>query len=234
MMLRLVMTDARSIDAAFRTATELTSRDDYKIFYSRLQPSWLITIGINPGGHSNDWFEATRTGFYDEGLHDFIEYENDARYDLARPMMQVLRAATGTKRPDVLRTIPHTNMAFRRSPDSSGFKPEHRAEAAPFVQAILDVVRPRTIVFAGKACDQALDANRGFLVGQYDYEEAVPIRNGTAAIPLFRSFRSTFRRNGQAVRVVALAHPSRYATRQRPWHETMALVEATIRSERPR
>jgi uracil-DNA glycosylase len=102
------------------------------------------------------------------------------------------------------------------------------------VRAMLNVVRPRVLIFAGSACEHALDPRRGFLSDQRDYEEAVPIANGKATIPLFRSFRATVRHSGEGVRVVALAHPSRYAKRHGPWQQTLALLEAAVHEERPR
>jgi hypothetical protein len=226
------MNDARRIDADYRAATGLTSRDDYKIFYSRLAPSRIMTIGINPGGRSDDWFEASRSGFYDEGEHDFIECRDDPRYDLACPMFQVLAAAAGTMDLQTLRAIPHTNMSFRRSVDATGCLPAHVRETRPYLAGILDTVQPDLVIFAGRACDLALDSKYGFLSDMRNYREAIPIANGKALIPFYKEFDATLHAGGKSkqIKVIALAHPSRYAKRKTPWAQALAIVQSSSAS----
>lgn len=223
------MTNSRAIDAAYRAASGLTSRDDYKIFYSVLKPSWLMSIGINPGGRSEKWHEATEGGFYDEGNHDFVQYREDSGYALARPMHALLTTAMATSSPKVLCGVPHTNVSFRRSSRSQEVESKHVQEAAPFLTAIIDIVRPKVLVMIGAtAFKYAKGARTGFLKECHLLQEAVPIPNGPHATMFFREYRAFLRHNGNPIHVIALAHLSTYADRYEPWNETLRLVDAAV------
>ena len=138
------------LDQEFRSATGLSERRHYSIFYSQVNPSSLLILGFNPGGNPDTWDESALASpaFYENGEHEYV----DCHYPIAVSMRQFLKDVDLIRSDEELRSIPKTNIVFRRSRSMDGLKisdAQAIKEAKPVLDQIIDRVAPTTIICEG-------------------------------------------------------------------------------------
>jgi len=114
------MSSMEQIEAQYLSKTGMDrvhDRNRFKLFYSHLHAFPAMVLGLNPGGDPADpgLVHGASDRLYDRYEHDYLFYRNDSWYALARPMSHFLSEVMGTRRVDVLRQIPVSNVVFRRS-----------------------------------------------------------------------------------------------------------------------
>jgi len=142
------------LELEYQQRSGLIDRDWYTIFYSRLCSADLIVLGINPGGKPTDPDSIIRasTTYYENWEHEYV----DSSYPIQAVMLPFLRKVMNTNN-EGIRTIPKSNLIFRRSPNENAFKGLHKMtaaeamrEAQPTICEILQMVSPKMVILEGK------------------------------------------------------------------------------------
>ncbi|MCZ2074157.1 MAG: uracil-DNA glycosylase family protein [Bryobacterales bacterium] len=207
----------QEIDAEFRSASGISERRYYKIYYSHIHPFPLLVLGQNPGGETDGTDLSASETFYENWEHDYLCFRNNPRYALARPMCALLAAVLQTSAVNVLRQVPATNVIFRRSrnTESLNLSPAKAAEeSAPALRRILEAVNPRVVV---------LIANTAYKLFKEVHCEPPSIRedskprvftpNGRANACIFLSAQARVIGLNRTVPLFMVGHPSKYAGR---------------------
>ena len=212
------MTDSasfmRDLEDRFRRRSGLANRSLYKIYYCRIHPAWLLTLGINPGGapvetaqdggtHSSGRAAASSVSFFENGEHDVIDCEWRENPGLRKLLCPLLDGDLSRVRDEVVKT----NMAFRRSAKASQIKREQSYdETAPFLNEIVRVVQPRLVLLTGPSLSSFLDrfAGSSVIVSPAQRKDSI---NQT----VFAAARATLRATQSDVLVVQVAHASQWS-----------------------
>lgn len=203
------------LDREYRAHSGITKRQFYGIFYSRIEPSPLMILGINPGGNPNLGAEAYPEQELADWHHDYV----DCDYDIQRVMLPFLKRTLGID-DGLVRRIPKTNVAFRRSSGVGSLKEQQGVsyddaakEAEPVLRQIVANVDPKAIIFEG---NQAFDQ---FVYRYCDGESGEPLcapvqtPNGRHPATIFGAYRVRPNMLDHSVLAVRLGHPSRYGNR---------------------
>ena len=76
------------LDDAYRELSKLSEYRFYRIFYSRISPSPIMILGINPGGDPASWIAPAGADPFCAGWqHDYV----DQSYELQSVMLPLLR-----------------------------------------------------------------------------------------------------------------------------------------------
>lgn len=207
----------REIDREYRERSGLTERRFYSIFYSRIDPSPLMILGINPGGNPAAWAMPPGTDeFCTRWQHDYV----DERYPIQAAMLPLLVSTLGIE-PDLVRRIPKTNMVFRRSASMRDFQAQQggmtmkaaQSEAHPVLQKIIQAVSPRAIIFEGQ--DALKRFEQSFATRPLSPSLVPPVttpngRHRALVYGVHEIHTSLF---PGSLLAVMLAHPSKYASR---------------------
>ncbi|MBB5730614.1 hypothetical protein [Sphingomonas prati] len=207
----------KELDAEYRERSGLRDRRFYSIFYSRIEPSPLMILGINPGGNTDTWsMSPDADEFCSAWQHDYV----DERYEIQAVMQPLLRTVLGID-DAILRRIPKTNMVFRRSPgvgrfgeQQEGMQIEHALkEAAPTLERIIRHVSPRAIIFEG--LEALAMFNRTFGTGPLGQSLVPPVTtpNGRYPALIYAVHELQSAILPHLIIACALAHPSKYAHR---------------------
>jgi hypothetical protein len=203
----------------------------YKIFYSGVGRSSAIFLGINPAGDAENFLSASQS--YEEWGHDFLEFEFNSNYKLAKGAVRFLRQLVGKlpteKTDDIVRQIPVGNVCFFRSQDPKYLKDTDYAECAPYVRRILERVDPIVAVAVGKEAFQQLEKILGAAVLiQKNAGRDVTTANGKNRTTLYRSYKVT----GDVSRlrlIVQLGHLSKFGLgRDQDWALAYTNLEADL------
>lgn len=204
----------QSIDKRYRAASGLQARRDYSIFYSQILPCRVLVLGWNPGGNPQTWSESelASTSFFENGEHEYV----DCHYPLAVVMRTFLIKALALRSAEDIRTIPKTNLIFRRSrgQDSLAVSDEKAfSEARPFVEEIIQQVQPTTIILEGTKTLGAFAAKYCETVEPCADGDPITTPNGRVPASIYQLSNATIRCLGRPAQLLGLGHPSRYATR---------------------
>ena len=207
----------KALDAEFRERSGLQERDFDSIFYSRIPPSPLMILGINPGGNPATWSMPADA---DEFCSDWQHHDVDERYPIQAVMQPLLQRVLGIDNA-ILRRIPKTNMVFRRSQGVGKFQEQQGGmsmeqalkETAPVLEKIIHRVSPRMIIFEG--LDALASFNRMFGVGPLPASLVEPVTtpNGPNRARIYAVHELACSILPHPVQACALAHPSKYARR---------------------
>lgn len=206
----------RELDEQYRALSGLTERRHYSIFYSRIDPSPIMILGINPGGDptlpSDQYPDREFVGWH----HDYV----DCDYDIQRAMLPFLKHAL--KADDALvRRVPKTNVAFRRSTgvDALG-KQQHitydaaSKEAEPVLRRIIQNVEPKVIIFEGnQAFEQFVYRYCSNARGE-QLCEPVKTPNGRYDATILAACRVQPDMLSHDILAITLGHPSRFGNRR--------------------
>jgi len=222
----------QEIDAAFRTASGISERRYYKIYYSHIHPFPLLVLGQNPGGETDGTDFAASETFFENWEHDYLCFRNNPSYALARPICALLAAALQTTSVNVLRQVPATNVIFRRSrnTESLNLSPaKAAAESAPALRSILEVVNP---------CAVLLIANTAYKLFKTFHCELQSIKesaepqiftpNGKANACIFLSAQARVLGLNRNVPLFMVGHPSKYAGRSE-WPQVVESLSQGLR-----
>lgn len=207
----------KALDEEFRDRSGLRERRFYSIFYSRIPPSPLMILGINPGGNPATWsMPVGADEFCSAWQHDYV----DERYPIQAVMQPLLRKVLGID-DAILRRIPKTNMVFRRSQGVSKFREQQGGmtmelalqETAPVLEQIIRRVTPRAIIFEG--LNALIMFNRAFGTGPLPASLVDPVTtpNGRSRALIYAVHVITSSILPEPIYAYALAHPSKYARR---------------------
>jgi hypothetical protein len=210
----------------YKERSGLVSRNDYKLYYSRITKGPILIIGLNPGGNVGPDYKAASKTFYENWEYDYKKFETDPGYKIAGPMMNLLRPLSNKINVEVS-AMPKTNMIFRRSPrkDQLGIS-EGQAleESQPILNEIMEYVEPTTIILEGKVTGD-LFKKRYCKYNINQIGEAIIGPNGryNAVMYLHEEVSLT---NGRNVALHTVGHPSIYG-RRKSWQEiTKRICEA--------
>lgn len=207
----------RELDAEFRFRSGLLERRFYSIFYSRIPPSPLMILGINPGGDPATWtMPKSADEFCSAWQHDYV----DERYDIQAVMQPLLKRTLGIN-DAILRRVPKSNVVFRRSQGVGKFKEQQggmsmelaRQESAPVLERIVRRVSPQAIIFEGH--DALTMFNRSFGKGPLSPSLVEPVTtpNGIHRALIYAVHEVETSILPHKVIACSLAHPSKYARR---------------------
>jgi hypothetical protein len=207
----------QAIDEAFRSASGISERHHYKIYYSHIHPFPLLTLGQNPGGETDGTDLAASDTFFENWEHDYLCFRNDPRYAIARPICALLSAALQTKSVDTLRQVPATNVIFRRSRNTAALG-SHLApaaeESAPFLRKLLEAVNPQAILLIANTAYELF--KRFHCEPGSIKENAAPkvfTPNGNNRACIFLTGKARVLGLGRALPLFMVGHPSKYAGR---------------------
>jgi hypothetical protein len=199
----------KDIDARFRAASGLRDRRDYSIFYSRLRPSRVMVIGINPGGSRDGTHHVASPTFYENDEHEYV----DQNYRIAAVMRPALMHALGTTRPDDLRGVPKTNCVFDRSVGTDAFTgTELRARAAlcaPFLAEMIVAVGPDVLIMEGAGARDLFVRHHCRNVREDVFERITGLRRG-ATNTFFKRETALLDALEREATILTLGHPSQF------------------------
>ncbi len=207
---------ARRLEQEFQARSGLAGRRYYKLFYSHLHPFPLLVLGYNPGGETDGTDLNASEGVYEHWEHDYVRFRNTPRYKLARPMYELLTWCLGSESSNIVRQVPVTNVIFRRSRNTGRLTLSERdavAESQPYLEEMLRVVDPRIILLVSNGAYK-LFAKEYCTHLRVDPDSQVSTPNGRHRASLYRAANARLTVAGRDVRLVCVAHPSKYAGRQ--------------------
>ncbi len=229
----LTMDDSTTIfmselDEEYREVSGLNERRFYSIFYSRIEPSPIFLLGINPGGDPDEWdmsFLASKS-LYENYEHEYV----DCSYPIANAMLKLLKHVLETNDKDVIRRVPKSNIIFRRSSSLNKLpisKEVAYEESRPFVQKMLVRVNPKCVVFesVGALDEFCKRYCRGVKVN-ID-QRIVRTPNGSKEARIYQANTGYVECLGKELLLIGLGHPSKYATRKE-WNTVLELVRGHL------
>jgi hypothetical protein len=203
----------RDLETRFRRASGLANRSDYKIYYGQLHPAPILVLGINPGGapsntnpdgrtHKDGKIAAASSSYFENDEHDILDCKWRENYGLQSLLTPLVGGATQSIRQKVVKT----NIAFHRSAKNKDIDIDRaKAETAPFLEELISVVKPSTILLTGPSVDEFNDrfATTSSII--------VPAeRDPRIYQVIFAASRSTLRATGTEALLVQLAHSSQF------------------------
>ena len=204
----------RSLDEAYRVVSGLRERRYYSIFYSKVEPHPILILGYNPGGNPETWSESALASrsYYENSEHEYV----DCHYPLATAMRSFLLSALNTTDPNRIRSIPKTNLIFRRSTNQGTLALSTSAglrEAKPFVETIVARCQPRLIICEGTTTLNAFEKGFCTSVSQHVDGHEITTPNGRHRAAIYRSDTAFVDCLGRRVVIIGIGHPSKYAGR---------------------
>lgn len=216
----------KGLDHRFQLASGLQDRRYYSIFYSRVQPSRVIVIGIKPGGRTDGSHQLASQSFYEDWEHEYV----DMNYRIAEVMRPALMQALEAKSKDELRRVPKTNTFFQRAVGTDDFTgaelSRNAAMCAPFLAEILAYVRPQTIILEGAGARDNLVRYQCRAVEEISDETVLGMRRG-AENRFFRKERAMLLPVGRSVDLLTLGHPSQFGHLP-AWKEAVAALHKNL------
>ncbi|WP_114226584.1 MULTISPECIES: hypothetical protein [Sphingomonas] len=205
------------LNAEYQARSMLTERRFYSIFYSRITPSPIMVLGINPGGDPSTWtMNPDADEFCSAWQHDYV----DERYDIQAVMQPLLKRVLGID-DAILRRVPKTNMVFRRSQSVTKFRKQQGGmpmakalqESIPVVSQIVGRVSPEVIIFEGH--DALAMFHQAFGTAPLGPSLVAPVLtpNGRHSALVYAVKEVQCSILPRPVLACALAHPSKYARR---------------------
>ncbi len=218
----------QSLDEGYRAASGLKERRHYSIFYSSIQRSALLILGWNPGGNPATWDESqlASNSFYENGEHEYV----DCHYKLALAMRGFLMASLGLSTPQEIRSIPKSNLIFRRSTGQGSLSLSARAaldECRPFVQELVSRVSPSHIILEGMTTLDEFGASYCSEVSRDVDGASVVTPNGARKARIYRADSAVVRCLDRRVTLVGVGHPSKFAGR-REWKEVVQRAKGLL------
>jgi hypothetical protein len=205
------------IDRDYRERSGLAERRFYSIFYSRITPSPLMILGINPGGDPATWTMSDGADeFCSDWQHDYV----DERYPIQAAMLPLLTSTLQID-PSIVRRIPKTNMVFRRSSQEKLFAEQQAGmsmaaaltESAPVLERIVRRVAPRVVLFEGMGALSRFIHVFGTGSPSPSLVPAVTTPNGRHRALIYAVHEIRTHVLPEPITGIALAHPSKYAAR---------------------
>jgi hypothetical protein len=218
----------QELDERFRAASGLKERRYYSIFYSSIQRSPLLILGWNPGGNPENWDEAqlaSRT-FYENGEHEYV----DCHYKLAVAMRGLLMSVLGMSNAEEIRSIPKSNLIYRRSTGQGTLPLNERAaldECRPFVEEVLLRVSPSHILLEGMTTLEAFESIYCREVAKELDGASIVTPNGARQARIYRADSAHVRCLGKLVTLIGLGHPSKFSSR-REWAEVIRRTRSML------
>ena len=203
------------LDQEYRSATGLSDRCDYSIYFSQIIPSPLLILGFNPGGDPSTWNESAlaSTSFFENGEHEYV----DCDYPIAKTMRQFLREINAIKSYEELRSIPKSNIIFRRSRsmDQLGIsEKEAILEAKPVLTQMIERVTPTTIICEGASTLRQFKKHYCDGVDEDIDNVRIETPNGANSARIYKADRAHLIDLNREVTLLGIGHPSKYAGRQ--------------------
>jgi hypothetical protein len=203
----------QDLEQRFKAISRLPNRSYYKIFYGQVRPAPILTLGINPGGDPTQTnFEGTRHNsgaiasssatFFENDECDLLDCEWPENQGLRSLLVPLLRGNAALIRDHVVKT----NLAFRRSAKSQQIDRNAAfAEAAPFLQEIISIVRPKLVLLTGAPLK-----NFGDFFGSHIKRVAEPERDDKVKQIVFAADSLILRGIDSEALAVQLAHASQF------------------------
>jgi hypothetical protein len=219
----------RSLDARFRAKSQLDERRFYSIFYSQINPSPVLILGLNPGGDPENWDQSSLASqaFYENGEHEYV----DCDYPIAVAMRTFLQRALSLPSEAAIRGLPKTNVIFRRSRNLNSLGvPVAQAmdEALPFVEEIIFRVQPTAVILEG--IDTLSRFARHYCSGvpQDITGREISTPNGRHRARIFQASRGQVRCLAREALLIGIGHPSKYAGRTE-WSAVVSRTKALLK-----
>lgn len=207
----------RTLDEEFRQTSGLAERRLYKIFYSRIHAFPFLVLGQNPGGETDGTDLVAPESYFENWEHDYVDFRHHPNYRLAGPMCELLEYALQTNSEDVLRRIPATNVAFRRSRNTDTLTTSVRASALETQSAlgrIIQKVNPKLILLISKtAYDWFIKIHCGHATLVEKLESRVFTPNGGNMACIFAEADAEVSVLARKIKLVMVGHPSKYSPR---------------------
>ena len=149
----------QSIETDFKTATGLTDRSQFKIFYSPVWQAKIVVLGINPGGvpvtiapagvrylDGSGTKAASSAGYCENGENDLVDCEWRENTGLLKLLMPILGSHDSIRR-----NVVKTNLAFARSRKAKNrrFIEAAKQDATPFLRRLLNRAAPDLVLLTG-------------------------------------------------------------------------------------
>ena len=204
----------RDLEERYKVASGRANRAHYKIFYGLVRPAKILVLGINPAGspadtapdgarHLSGKPAAASATFYENDECDLLDCEWKENTGLKKLLVPLLSNDVESIRTSVVKT----NIAFWRVPKVSGFDLlTAKAEAQPFLDEIIGVVRPQLVLLTSIDLHDFLER---FAVEHSTCSE--PIRDPGVKQIVFESARARFRGCTSESTVVRVAHASQFS-----------------------
>jgi hypothetical protein len=215
----------QGLEREFQERSSFTERRYYKLFYSHLHPFPLLVLGHNPGGETDGTDLNASDGYYEAWEHDYVRFRYSPRYRLARPMCELLAWCLGTRSVNALQQVPVTNVIFRRSRDSGGLgvpRATAIAESKPCLEEMIRTVAPELVLLVSNGAYEIFTKHycRGM---EPDLDDQILTPNGAHHARLYRSATARVEVIGQNVRLLCIAHPSKYSAGTQ-WPDALNLL----------
>jgi len=221
----------RRLNREYREASGLEERRFYSIFYSQINPSPLLIIGFNPGGNSDAWDESALASrsFYENGEHEYV----DCHYPIAVAMRQFLTDVAVISSHDQLRSIPKTNLIFRRSRSMDGLRFSERdviLEAKPILDQVLERVAPNVVICEGISTLRHFERYYCESVEEEIDDTCVDTPNGKHRARIYKADKAVLSSNNRPVNLLGIGHPSKYSGRSE-WGRVTAAAKPFLAGE---
>jgi hypothetical protein len=154
----------RTLETDYRQVSGLKNRSEYKIFYGQVFPVTILTLGLNPAGtpegtsedgtRRKDGSRASASASYFEQMeNDILDCEWPENTGLRKLLLPLVGNDQARFRCEIVKS----NIAFRRSGEVRDIDlAAAEEEAVPFIEKIIDRVKPRLIVLTGVGLDRFL------------------------------------------------------------------------------
>jgi len=221
-----------SVETDFTSEFGLYTRDMYKIYYSHIHIFPLLILGQNPGGTIGKQYLSASTSYFENWEHDFVEFQNNNKYALAKPMCDLLHSVLQTNSDNIIRQIPFTNIIFRRSQNTEQLNTSLSKavlETQPYLTKIIKYINPNNILFISKtAYDLFVKyyCKKGTICESQNKYVLTP--NGRDNARIYSQgigFVNCLDRN---IRFYMVGHPSKYSSRKEWTLVTKYLLEEFI------
>lgn len=225
------------IDAEYQSASGISERRYYKIYYSHIHRFPLLVLGLNPGGETDGTDLAASDSYFEQWEHDYVCFRNTPQYALAKPMCALLATVLETDSVDALRQVPATNVIFRRSRkiEKLNISPAKATEEAKSgLSDILRIVDPKAILFVSKTaydlfvryhCDRKRSTEQP---SPRIFTNNGSTRDGTIKEAcIYLSAVAHVIALERAVSVFVVGHPSKYSSRGE-WPEVVSALRSNF------
>ena len=197
------------LDRRFRSISGLTDRRDYSIFYSRVQPSPVMVIGIKPGGARDGSHLLASQSLYENWEHEYV----DKDYRIAAVMRPTLVSVLEARDSEELRGVPKTNTFFQRAVGTDDFTLQELRQygelCAPFLAEIVAYIRPEAIVFEGIAARDNFVRHQCSTVTKDESATVTGMRRGRMST-FFQMEMCVVKSLGYSTDLLTLGHPSHF------------------------
>ncbi len=218
----------KDLDERYRNASGLRERRFYSIFYSQIVASKLLVLGYNPGGDPESWDESqlASTTFYEGGEHEYV----DCHYKIANAMREFLQTVLGLSSYDAIRSIPKTNLIFRRSVGQNSLtsdQDEAIRESLPFLEEIISRVNPKVILLEGTT---TLDKFEEYYCTDVSSKTDGPVirtPNGRNMARIYQADIAEVSCLEKPVTLIGIGHPSKFSGRKE-WREVTSRTRKAL------